>query len=156
MATTFITTVIVIVIGILVATIVMLAFDLNKKDKEIETIQERQSSYQTQIKNQTEFNSQIGRKIDDLNERVTPIEDNISGIRADAQRTIIAECAKFGMHPTDYVAKHAKKETAKETSEEHTVPSFAKADPDKEYIAGQNEENAKQYEAMMDGRKSNG
>ena len=130
----------------------MLAFDLNKKDKEIEAIQDKQSAYQTQMKNQTEFNSQIGRKIDDLNERVTPIEDNISGIRADAQRTIIAECAKFGMHPTDYVAKHAKKEPP----EEHTVPSFAKADSDKEYIAGQNEENAKQYEAMMDGRKSNG
>lgn len=146
MATTFITTVIVIVIAILIATIVMLAFDLNKKDKEIETIQEKQSSYQTQIKNQTEFNAQLTRNINDLNERLSPVEENINGIRADAQRTIMAECAKFGLRPTDYVAKHAKIDTPEE--HERVIPSFAKADPDKEYIAGHTDENAAQFEAF--------
>lgn len=137
MDVSFITTVIIIVLGILILTIVMLAFDLNKKDKELDEVENKQNAYETQLRNQTEFNAQLMRNINDLNERLSSVEGNINGIRADAQRTIMAECAKFGLHPNEYVAKHAKIETPEER--EHVIPSFAKTDPDKEYIAGQNE-----------------
>jgi len=146
MSNTFVTTMIVIVIAILIATIIMLALDLNKKDREMDAIENKQSAYETQLRNQTEFNAQLMRNINDLNERLSVIEENINGIRADAQRTILAECAKFGLRPTDYVAKHAKIDTPE--GREHAIPSFAKADPDKEYIVGHNEDNAAQFEAF--------
>ena len=89
----------------LIICIIINRIDINKNHKE----------YERYCEQKTLVEREHTRAIKDLIERVGGLEGFQDGFRSYASQTIITECAKFGLHPSDYVEKHAKKEqTGKE------------------------------------------
>lgn len=62
-----------------------------------------------QESNRSRFNAH-DNVIRAINNRVTELEDSREQSREYIKSAILAETAKFGLHPSEYVAKHAKKE----------------------------------------------
>jgi hypothetical protein len=62
-----------------------------------------------QESNRSRFNAH-DNVIRAINNRVTELEDNREQNKEYINHAIMAETAKFGLHPTEYACKHAKKE----------------------------------------------
>lgn len=124
--------------------IIINRIDINKHHKEFERHTEQKSLVEREHT----------RYIKDLNERVGGLEGFQNEFRKYAQQTIIAECAKYGLHPSDYIDKHSK------TDNNRVVPVLVVTEnnkTDSEYIYGKQEENEANYESIV-GKKedSNG
>ena len=82
--------------AILVVVDVLLTIKQAKTDKRIDELTERQ-----EIKN---------KKMDDTESKLNELIIDQSNYREQIKMAIMVEMAKLGFHPTDYIAKHAKKE----------------------------------------------
>lgn len=82
--------------AILVVVDVLLTIKQAKTDKRIDELTERQ-----EIKN---------KKMDDTEAKLNELVIGQSKYREQIKMSIMVEMAKLGFHPTDYIAKHAKKE----------------------------------------------
>lgn len=82
--------------AILAVVDVLLTIKQSKTDKRIDELTERQ-----EIKN---------KKMDDNEIKLNELVIGQSTYREQIKMAIMVEMAKLGFHPTDYIAKHAKKE----------------------------------------------
>ena len=86
-------------VAILLMADIVLLIKQNKTEKHIEELVEQQN-----IKN---------KKMDSTETEVSDLVKEQVRYREHVQMAIMAETAKFGLHPSEYMAKHAKKEEQK-------------------------------------------
>ena len=82
--------------AILVVVDVLLTIKQVKMEKRIDELTERQEI--------------LSKKIDDTKAIMNELVKQQSNYREQIKMAIMVEMAKLGFHPTDYIAKHAKKE----------------------------------------------
>jgi hypothetical protein len=86
-----------------IVSLIILTLKIRHMEVELNDLEALQES------NRSRFNAH-DNVIQVINNRVTELEDSREQSREYIKSAILAETAKFGLHPSEYVAKHAKKE----------------------------------------------